>query len=117
QSLFERNKAGILITPTIGCEAFPHGSIHPHQIDDTTIELPWLDWAGFLYDANLARLPACAIPMGVGDEGLPVSLQIMGPVGSDHEVLRVAEAIEALIGWQQTVVIPEPLEKSQQQSA
>ncbi len=117
QSLFERNKAGILITPTLGCEAFPHGSIHPHQIDDTTIELPWLDWAGFLYDANLAELPACAIPMGVGDEGLPVSLQIMGPVGSDHEVLRVAQAIESLIGWQQTVVIPEPLEDSLKQSA
>ena len=117
QALFERNKAGILITPTLGCEAFPHGSIHPHQIDDTPIELPWLDWAGFLYDANLAGLPACAIPMGVGDEGLPVSLHILGPVGSDHEVLRVAEAIEALIGWRQDVVVPEPLEEFLQHSA
>jgi Asp-tRNA(Asn)/Glu-tRNA(Gln) amidotransferase A subunit family amidase len=117
QALFERNSSSILITPTLGCEAFPHGSIHPHQIDETKIELPWLDWAGFLYDANLAGLPACAIPMGVGDEGLPVSLQILGPAGSDDEVLRVAEAIEALIGWQQGVVLPEPLEESLQHSA
>jgi len=116
-SMFERNDSCILITPTLGCEAFPHGSIHPHQIEGTAIEMPWLDWAGFLYDANLAGLPACAIPMGIGDEGLPLSLQILGPVGSDGEVLRVAEAIESLIGWQHSVVIPRPIAESLQQSA
>jgi Asp-tRNA(Asn)/Glu-tRNA(Gln) amidotransferase A subunit family amidase len=104
--LFERTGSRILITPTLGCEAFPHGTIHPLQIADTTIEMPWLDWAGFLYDANLAGLPACAIPMGLGSEGLPLSLQILGPAGSDDEVLQVAEAIEALIGWQQSIVVP-----------
>ena len=104
--MFARHGASILVTPTLGCEAFPHGSIHPHKIDDTHIELPWLDWASFLYDANLAGMPACAIPMGFGDEGLPLSLQIMGPEGSDDEVLRVAEAIEKLIGWDNSIVTP-----------
>ena len=46
--LFARHGARILLTPTLGCEAFPHGTIHPHKIDDTHIELPWLDWASFL---------------------------------------------------------------------
>jgi len=104
--MFARHDARILITPTLGCEAFPHGSIHPHKIDDTHIKLPWLDWASFLYDANLAGMPACAIPMGFGDEGLPLSLQIIGPTGSDYEVLRVAEAIEKLIGWDNSIVNP-----------
>ncbi len=104
--MFARHGARILVTPTLGCEAFPHGSIHPHKIDDTHIELPWLDWASFLYDANLAGMPACAIPMGFGDEGLPLSLQIIGPEGSDYEVLRVAEAIEKLIGWDNSIVTP-----------
>lgn len=106
EAMFERNNSCILITPTLGCEAFPHGTIHPLQIADTPIEMPWLDWAGFLYDANLAGLPACAIPMGLGSEGLPLSLQILGPEGSDDEVLRVAEAIEALIGWQHSIIVP-----------
>ena len=106
--MFARNGARILITPTLGCEAFPHGTIHPHNIDDTHIELPWLDWASFLYDANLAGMPACAIPMGIGDEGLPLSLQIIGPEGSDYEVLRIAEAIERLIGWDNSVVSVAP---------
>jgi Asp-tRNA(Asn)/Glu-tRNA(Gln) amidotransferase A subunit family amidase len=104
--MFARHDARILITPTLGCEAFPHGSIHPHKIDDTRIKLPWLDWASFLYDANLAGMPACAIPMGFGDEGLPLSLQIIGPEGSDYQVLRVAEAIEKLIGWDNSIVTP-----------
>lgn len=104
--MFARHDACILITPTLGCEAFPHGSIHPHKIDDTHIELPWLDWASFLYDANLAGMPACAIPMGLGDEELPLSLQIIGPEGSDYQVLRVAEAIEKLIGWDNSIVTP-----------
>ena len=117
QTMFERNKSSILITPTLGCEAFPHGSIHPHKIEDMPIEKPWLDWASFLYDANLAELPACAIPMGIGDEGLPLSLQVLGPIGSDEEVLRVAEAIETLIDWQHSIVIPQPIVESLPQSA
>lgn len=106
QSLFARSGAHILLTPTIGCEAFPHGTRHPERIADTPIELPWLDWAGFLYDANLAGFPACAIPMGIGDEGMPLSLQILGLPGADDEVLRVAQAIESIIGWDSSIVLP-----------
>jgi Asp-tRNA(Asn)/Glu-tRNA(Gln) amidotransferase A subunit family amidase len=116
ENMFQRHKARILITPTLGCEAFLHGSIHPHKIDDTHIQMPWLDWASFLYDANLTGMPACAIPMGIGDEGLPLSLQILGPVGSDYEVLRVAAEIERLIGWDNDIVTP-PTETIGQQTA
>jgi len=104
--MFARHDARILITPTLGCEAFPHGTIHPHKIDDTHIQMPWLDWASFLYDANLTGMPACAIPMGLGDTGLPLSLQILGPVGSDYEVLRVAQEIEKLLAWDNSIVTP-----------
>ena len=45
------------LTPTLGCEAFPHGSRHPEAIGDVPIGYPDLDWAPFLYDANLAGLP------------------------------------------------------------
>jgi Asp-tRNA(Asn)/Glu-tRNA(Gln) amidotransferase A subunit family amidase len=68
------------------------------------IEPPWLDWAGFLYDGNLCGLPACALPMGLGDDGLPVSLQVLGLRGGDGTVLACAEAIERLFepaGWPQ----------------
>ena len=95
--LFERSGASVLLTPTLGLEAFPHGSAHPQEIGGTTVEPPWLDWCGLLYDANLAGLPACAVPIGLGDDGLPVSLQVLGPRGSDGAVLAAAEAIERLV--------------------
>jgi len=98
-AMFDRTGASIMLTPTVGCEAFPHGRINPEYIGATPIELPWLDWGGFLYDANLTGMPACALPIGLGNEDLPISLQIMGRVGDDARVLNVAEKIETLIEW------------------
>ncbi len=97
--MFKRHQTNILITPTLGCEAFSKSQKFPYKIDNNRITYPWLDWAGFLYDANLTGMPSCSIPMGLGKEGLPISLQIIGAPGHDLEVLDVAEQIEKLIGW------------------
>ncbi|MEO8687644.1 MAG: amidase [Solirubrobacteraceae bacterium] len=97
--LFERSGTSVLLTPTLGLEAFPHGSAHPAEIGGMAIEPPWLDWCGLLYDANLAGLPACAVPIGLGDDGLPVSMQVLGPRGSDGAVLAAAEAVERLVDF------------------
>jgi len=99
-AMFERTGAAAMLTPTLGCEAFPHGSTYPERIGDTPIELPWLDWAGFLYDANLTGMPACALPIGLGNEKLPISIHVAGPLGADAQVLNIAERIESLIDWQ-----------------
>jgi Asp-tRNA(Asn)/Glu-tRNA(Gln) amidotransferase A subunit family amidase len=37
---------------------------------------------------------------------LPLSLQVLGAQGCDYEVLQVAEAIEKLIGWDNSIVTP-----------
>ena len=75
------------------------------------IEPPWLDWCGLLYDANLAGLPACAVPIGLGDDGLPVSVQVLGPRGSDGAVLAAAEAIERLVDFSARPLEPHSLEQ------
>jgi Asp-tRNA(Asn)/Glu-tRNA(Gln) amidotransferase A subunit family amidase len=84
--LFERS--GLLLTPTVGCEAFDGALAAPPTVPD---------WGAFLFDANLAGLPACAIPLGRGDDGLPISIQITGPRGADGAVLAAAEHIEELL--------------------
>jgi Asp-tRNA(Asn)/Glu-tRNA(Gln) amidotransferase A subunit family amidase len=48
--------------------------------------------------ANLAGLPACAVPVGVDSDGLPLGLQVIGPVGQDELVLDVAGVIAELSG-------------------
>jgi Asp-tRNA(Asn)/Glu-tRNA(Gln) amidotransferase A subunit family amidase len=45
-------------------------------------------------------MPACALPIGLGNEQLPVSMQIAGPLAHDAQVLNVAELIETLVDWQ-----------------
>jgi Asp-tRNA(Asn)/Glu-tRNA(Gln) amidotransferase A subunit family amidase len=97
--MFGRNGASVLLTPALGCEAFEHGSAHPAEIGGVPIEPPWTDWCGFLYDANLAGLPACALPVGLGDDNLPVSVQLLGLRGHDGAVLAAAEAVERLVGF------------------
>ncbi len=102
-SLFQYHRSNILVTPTLGCEAFDHAELFPKYIADTEITYPWMDWAGLLYDANLVGMPSCCIPMGIGGNGLPVSLQILGAPGTDLEVLEIAEKIERIVQWQYPV--------------
>jgi aspartyl-tRNA(Asn)/glutamyl-tRNA(Gln) amidotransferase subunit A len=52
----------------------------------------------YLMDANtvpvnLANLPAISVPAGEAD-GLPVGLQLIGPAFGEHELVRVASAVE-----------------------
>jgi aspartyl-tRNA(Asn)/glutamyl-tRNA(Gln) amidotransferase subunit A len=46
--------------------------------------------------ASLCGLPACSVPVGADADGLPVGLQVIGPVGADALVLDVAEALMGL---------------------
>ena len=45
---------------------------------------------------DMAGLPAAAVPVGTDDLGLPVGVQLTGPAGSEHTVLRLAEQLFGL---------------------
>lgn len=84
------------ITPT---PAFPHDH-HPNPLERrVTIdgaEHPYFDqlvWAGL---ATMPGLPATAVP--TGPEGLPVGVQLIGPMFEDRTPLRLAELLEQRIG-------------------
>jgi aspartyl-tRNA(Asn)/glutamyl-tRNA(Gln) amidotransferase subunit A len=44
---------------------------------------------------NVVGLPAVAVPIGFGETGLPVSMQIVGPAWGEAKILRIAHAYEA----------------------
>ena len=43
---------------------------------------------------NMTRQPAASIPCGLTRAGLPIGLQIVGPLYADARVLRAARAFE-----------------------
>ncbi|MFD5096559.1 amidase [Amycolatopsis thailandensis] len=86
------------ITPT---PAFPHDH-NPNplerRLDIDGVEYPYFDqlvWAGV---ATMPGLPATAIPAGRSPEGLPVGVQLIGPMFQDRTPLRLAELLEQEIG-------------------
>ncbi|MFJ6805044.1 amidase [Streptomyces anulatus] len=86
------------ITPT---PAFPHDQeADPmvRRIDVDGVDVPYLDqlvWAGL---ATMPGLPSTAVPAGRSPEGLPVGVQIIGPLFEDRTSLRLAELLEQRIG-------------------
>jgi aspartyl-tRNA(Asn)/glutamyl-tRNA(Gln) amidotransferase subunit A len=53
-----------------------------------------LGWTPFSYPFNLTQQPACTLPCGLTGDGLPIGLQLVGPMFGDALVLRAARAYE-----------------------
>jgi aspartyl-tRNA(Asn)/glutamyl-tRNA(Gln) amidotransferase subunit A len=80
----------LLLTPMMPVPALPVGQ----DLNDPTRERQWVDWSPFSYPFNLTRQPAVSIPCGLNSAGLPIGLQIVGPLYADDRVLRAARAFE-----------------------
>ena len=83
----------VLISPTSPTTAFPIGA----KVDDPLAM--YLNDV-FTIPANLSGMPAISIPSGLDEAGLPVGVQLTGPVLSEPTVLRVANALEGALGFE-----------------
>jgi aspartyl-tRNA(Asn)/glutamyl-tRNA(Gln) amidotransferase subunit A len=53
----------------------------------------------FTVTANLAGLPALALPAGLDGQGLPLGLQVIGKALDEESCFKVAAAIEDAAGF------------------
>ncbi len=76
----------LLLSPTSPCVAFPFGAkadpITMYYNDVCTIP------------SNLTGHPAISVPFGTGEAGLPVGVQILGPMLAEGAIYRAAEVLE-----------------------
>jgi amidase len=92
----------VVLAPISPIPAFPHDTDTPFQqrvleVDGDTRSYgsTMLVWPGL---ATLPGLPATAVPVGRTTDGLPVGVQVVGPMFGDHTCLAVAGLLEGLLG-------------------
>lgn len=80
-----------IVAPTSPTVAFPLGARtdDPYQMYLADV---------FTIPANMAGIPGIAVPCGFSD-GLPVSLQVLGPSFAESTIFRVADAYEKSEQW------------------
>lgn len=78
----------VLVTPTTPQRAFAFGTPVPANQADLTAY------------ANMAGSPALSVPLRVAAGELPVGMQLVGRIGDERTLIRVAEAFQHAIGWQ-----------------
>ena len=81
----------LMVTPALPLTAFTAGTLMP----DRKKYPEWWDWSPFTWPFNMTRQPAAVCPCGFSREGLPIGLQIVGPLYRDDLVLRASRAFEA----------------------
>ncbi len=91
----------VMIAPVQPVPAFPHNTDETYakrtlNVNGAPVPYPnVLFWAGL---ATMPLLPSVAIPLGLSDEGLPIGMQLIGPMWSDYKLLSLAEEIASVLG-------------------
>ena len=48
---------------------------------------------------NVAGNPAASVPRGVGDDGLPLAVQLVGPTDGEERLLSLSAQLEQAAPW------------------
>jgi len=88
-------KYDLLLTPAVSVTALEAKKPHEWELKLDT----FLGWTPFSYPFNLTQQPAAVVPCGLSGAGLPIALQIVGPMHADALVLRAARAYESTREW------------------
>jgi amidase len=67
-------------------------------------------WAPWTSAWNLAGLPALVLPAGPGREGLPSSVQFVGPAGAETRLLWLAGELERRLPWRRHAPVFDPVQ-------
>ena len=89
----------LLLTPTMGEPPPPIGAFDDSGPDPmAAFERAFLSGC-FTAAFNATGQPAISLPLHWTDEGLPVGVQLVAPLGREDLLLRVASQLEQAVGW------------------
>ena len=87
-----------LALPAAQVWPFPVEQRWPHMIAGRAMDT-YHRWMEVVIPVSLAGLPALSVPVGFGANGLPMGMQLAGPVGSDAAVLAMGQAWHDATDW------------------
>lgn len=96
RSLFER--FDFLVLPAAQVFPFPAEDDWPHAVGGRDMDT-YHRWMQTVVPATMAGLPALAAPAGIGPQGLPAGLQIIGPAQADAAVIEIGHAYDLAGGF------------------
>ena len=88
------NDVDLLVTPSVAIPAFEARAAGTVPMNPQSM----LGWTPFSYPFNLTQQPAITLPCGLTRDGLPMGVQLVGPMFGDALVLRAARAYESVQG-------------------
>ena len=90
----------LLVTPMTAVEAWPHRQT-PMEVGGHKLEEGIANPSAIPFSAlwNILWNPAASVPCGFSDNGMPLGLQLIGPVNDDPIVFRAARAYELARPW------------------
>lgn len=95
----------VLLAPSAQVFPFDAGLAWPAEIDGRPMDT-YHRWMETVAPWTFAAGPVLGMPAGLDTRGLPAGVQLIGPLGADTAVLRVAAAYEAATRWVERVRPP-----------
>ena len=86
----------LLLTPTLAITPRPVGSVGPEL---------GVRFSAFTRPFNVTGQPAISLPLHRTHDGVPVGVQLAGPVGSEARLLSVAAQLEQAAPWPLTAAV------------
>lgn len=90
----------LILTPSTAVTAFKALPAGHSPMDAQAM----LGWTPFSYPFNLSQQPAISLPCGLSSHGLPMGVQLVGPMFGDALVLQAAQALQACYPMQRPVL-------------
>ena len=95
----------LLLAPTVPLRRSARSAQPRRSSAGAPIDVDRDPWWQPLLAANITGGAAISVPMGLGDDGLPLGMQIIGPRFAERRCLAAAAALEAITPWPRRVAL------------
>ncbi|MFK5977508.1 MAG: amidase [Rhizobiaceae bacterium] len=93
-------KFDLLLTPALACTTFEVGIDGPANLPSSRF------WSPYTFPFNLTRQPAVTLPCGTDGDGLPLAVQVIGPLYSEQLLLQFSHQYEQAYSWDRKRATP-----------